>query len=78
MAWRRSGQHDGQVDRAEPFRVAVAAAQEVGVLPGVTLVDVSMIGVAGRIYLSGPASAVTVARDAITDVLDRVEGREQP
>ena len=37
-----------------------------------------MIGVAGRIYLNGPASADTVARDAIIDVLDRVEGREQP
>jgi hypothetical protein len=37
-----------------------------------------MIGVAGRIYLSGPDDAVTAARDAIIDVLDQVEGREQP
>ena len=58
--------------------VAALAANEAELAaPGVTLVDVSMIGVAGRIYLSGPASAVTVARDAIIDVLDRVEGREQ-
>jgi hypothetical protein len=56
---------------------ALAANEAERVAPGVTLVDVSMIGVAGRIYLSGPASAVTAARDAIIDVLDQVEGREQ-
>jgi hypothetical protein len=37
-----------------------------------------MIGVAGRIYLSGPVGPVTAARDAIIAVLDQVEGREQP
>ena len=35
-----------------------------------------MIGVAGRIYLSGPAGVVTAARDAIIEALDGVEGRE--
>ena len=57
---------------------ALAANEAERAAPGVTLVDVSMIGVAGRIYLSGPAGAVTVARDAIIAVLDQVEGREQP
>ena len=57
---------------------ALAANEAERAAPGVTLVDVSMIGVAGRIYLSGPDDAVTAARDAITDVLDQVEGREQP
>jgi hypothetical protein len=41
----------------------------------VTLVDVSMIGVAGRLYLSGPSDQVTAARDAIMAVLGGVEGR---
>src|SRR5690242_8043996 len=57
---------------------ALAANEAERAAPGVTLVDVSMIGVAGRIYLSGPDGAVTAARDAIIDVLDQVEGREQP
>jgi hypothetical protein len=56
---------------------ALAANEAERAAPGVTLVDVSMIGVAGRIYLSGPAGAVATARDAITGVLDQVEGREQ-
>jgi hypothetical protein len=57
---------------------ALAANEAERTAPGVTLVDVSMIGVAGRIYLSGPAGAVTVARDAIIAALDRVDGREHP
>jgi hypothetical protein len=57
---------------------ALAANEAERAAPGVTLVDVSMIGVAGRIYLSGTAGAVTAARDAIIGVLDQVEGREQP
>ena len=35
-----------------------------------------MIGAAGRIYLSGATESVVRARDAITDVLESVEGRE--
>ena len=57
---------------------ALAANEAERAAPGVTLVNVSMIGVAGRIYLSGPADTVTAARDAIIAVLDQVEGREQP
>jgi len=57
---------------------ALAANEAERTAPGVTLVDVSMIGVAGRIYLSGPAGAVTVARDAIIAALDGVDGREHP
>jgi hypothetical protein len=57
---------------------ALAANEAERAAPGVTLVDVSMIGVAGRIYLSGAADTVTAARDAIIAVLDQVEGREQP
>ena len=57
---------------------ALAANEAERAAPDVTLVDVSMIGVAGRIYLSGAAGAVTAAREAIIGVLDQVEGREQP
>ncbi|HEX9540509.1 MAG TPA: microcompartment protein [Streptosporangiaceae bacterium] len=56
---------------------AVAANEAERTAPGVTLVDVSMIGMAGRIYLSGPADDIRRAQQAIADVLGAVEGREQ-
>jgi hypothetical protein len=55
---------------------AVAANEAERAAPGVTLVDVSMIGAAGRIYISGPTESVERARDEITRVLSAVEGRE--
>ena len=55
--------------------VAANAAEKVA--PGVTLVDVSMIGAAGRVYMSGSTADVVKARDEITRVLQEVEGREQ-
>jgi hypothetical protein len=54
--------------------VAANAAEKAS--PGVTLVDVSMIGAAGRVYMSGSSEDVTRARDEITRVLEDVEGRE--
>jgi hypothetical protein len=42
-----------------------------------TLVDVQMIGAAGRVYISGATAAVTAARDRITEVLQAIEGRSQ-
>lgn len=44
--------------------------------PGTTLVDVQMIGAAGRIYMSGSHKDVVTARDRITSVLESIEGRE--
>jgi hypothetical protein len=55
--------------------VAANAAEKVA--PGVTLVDVSMIGAAGRVYMSGSTADVVRARDEITRVLAEVEGRDQ-
>ena len=55
--------------------VAANAAEKAA--PDVTLVDVSMIGAAGRVYMSGPTADILRARDAITRVLEEVEGREQ-
>lgn len=54
--------------------VAANAAEKVA--PGVTLVDVSMIGAAGRVYMAGTTADVLRARDEITRVLTEVEGRE--
>jgi hypothetical protein len=55
---------------------AVAANEAERAAPGITLVDVSMIGVAGRIYLSGQTEDVLSAQDRISAVLGSVEGRE--
>jgi hypothetical protein len=55
---------------------SIAANEAERSAPGVTLVDVSMIGVAGRLYLSGPAAEIATARDAIAAVLGGVEGRD--
>jgi hypothetical protein len=56
---------------------AVAANEAERAAPGVTLVDVSMIGIAGRIYMSGAAPDVLRAQQEITSVLGAVEGRKQ-
>jgi hypothetical protein len=55
--------------------VAANAAEKAA--PRTTLVDVSMIGAAGRVYISGSTEDVLLARDEITRVLEDVEGREQ-
>jgi hypothetical protein len=57
------------------FATAAANAAE-KVAPGATLVDVSMIGAAGRVYLAGSTEEVLVARDEITRVLGELEGRD--
>ncbi len=55
---------------------AVAANEAERAAPEVTLVDVSMIGAAGRIYLSGQTDDVLVAQAKIATVLGSVEGRD--
>jgi hypothetical protein len=55
---------------------AVAANEAERVAPDITLVDVSMIGVAGRIYLSGQTRDVLRAQEQIAKVLGSVAGRE--
>jgi len=55
--------------------VAANAAEKVA--PDVTLVDVSMIGAAGRLYMAGSTEDVLRARDEIARVLGEVQGREQ-
>ena len=55
---------------------AVAANAAERVAPALTLVTVSMIGAAGRVYLAGDTADIVVARDEIARVLEGVAGRE--
>lgn len=55
---------------------AVAANEAERAAPGLTLVDVQMIGAAGRLYISGSTDDVVTARDRITTVLAGIEGRD--
>jgi hypothetical protein len=57
------------------FAAAAANAAE-RVAPSLTLVHVSMIGAAGRVYLAGDSSDIVVAREEISRVLSAVAGRE--
>ena len=69
--------HTLLVCEVTPALFATVAANEAErAAPGVTLVDVSMIGVAGRIYLAGQIADVTRAQQAMADVLAAVEGRD--
>ncbi len=55
---------------------AVAANEAERVAPGLTMVDVQMIGAAGRLYIAGTIDDVTSARDRITEVLAGIVGRD--
>jgi hypothetical protein len=60
-----------------PALFASAAAQAAEkVAPGITLVDVSMIGAAGRLYMAGSTQEALAARDEIMRVLGELEGRD--
>lgn len=56
---------------------AVAANEAEKVAPENVLVDVQMIGAAGRVYIGGSTDGVLKARDAITRVLESIDGRGQ-
>jgi hypothetical protein len=55
---------------------AVAANVAERVAPQLTLVTVSMIGAAGRVYLAGTTPDIVRARDEIVSVLESVTGRD--
>src|SRR3954467_2253745 len=60
----------------EPALFATVAANEAEkAAPGITLVDVQMIGATGRLFLSGSTADCTLARDRIDAVLGKIEGR---
>ena len=63
------------VEMTPALFAAVAANAAERVVPDLTLVTVSMIGAAGRVYLAGTSADIVLARDEITRVLESVRGR---
>ena len=63
------------VEMTPALFAAVAANAAERVAPGLTLVTVSMIGAAGRVYLAGDTTDIVTARDEIVRVLEDVTGR---
>jgi hypothetical protein len=64
------------VEMAPALFAAVAANAAEQVAPALTLVSVSMIGAAGRVYLAGSTSDIVKAREQIVRVLEAVTGRD--
>jgi hypothetical protein len=56
---------------------AMAANEAEKAAPEITLVDVQMIGAAGRVYIGGTTEVVNRAREAIGRAMMSVQGREQ-
>ena len=60
----------------EPALFATVAANEAErAAPGITLVDVQMIGASGRLFLAGTRAECERARDRIDEVLGSIVGR---
>src|SRR4051812_1462388 len=64
------------VEMTPALFAAVAANVAERVAPQLTLVTVSMIGAAGRVYLAGSTPDIVRARDEIVSVLESVTGRD--
>jgi hypothetical protein len=64
------------VEMTPALFAAVAANVAERVAPQLTLVTVSMIGAAGRVYLAGTTPDIVRARDEIVSVLESVTGRD--
>jgi len=62
-------------EMAPALFAAVAANEAERAEPGNTLVDVTMIGASGRVYIAGTSDGVGRARAAIEDLLASLEGR---
>jgi len=62
-------------EMAPALFAAVAANEAERAEPGNTLVDVTMIGASGRVYIAGTTDGVGRARTAIEDLLASLEGR---
>jgi len=62
-------------EMAPALFAAVAANEAERAEPGNTLVDVTMIGASGRVYIAGTSDGVGRARTAIEDLLASLEGR---
>ena len=62
-------------EMAPALFAAVAANEAERAEPGNTLVDVTMIGASGRVYIAGTSDGVGRARAAIENLLASLEGR---
>ncbi len=61
----------------EPALFATVAANEAEkAAPGITLVDLQMIGASGRLFIAGTTRECELARDRIDEVLGAIEGRQ--
>jgi len=63
------------VEMTPALFAAMAVNEAEKAAPEITLVDVSMIGAAGRVYLAGTTPVVQRARQTIIEALSAVEGR---
>ncbi len=68
------GETLGVFEMTPALFATVAANEAERAVPENTLVDVQMIGAAGRVYISGDPDGVARASDAIADVLAGIEG----
>jgi len=60
----------------EPALFATVAANEAEkAAPGITLVDLQMIGATGRVFMAGTRRDCEIARDRIDEVLGAIDGR---
>jgi hypothetical protein len=64
-------------EMAPALFAAVAANEAERAAPENTLVDVTMIGASGRVYLAGRTEGVGAARDEIERLLAGIKGRKQ-
>ena len=65
------------VEMTPALFATVAANEAEKASPEITLVDVQMIGAAGRVFISGETPAVEAARMRITAFLEAIPGRNQ-
>lgn len=62
-------------EMAPALFACVAANEAEKAAPNCTLNDVQMMGATGRIFMSGTLEDMTIARDRITEVLQKIKGR---
>lgn len=62
-------------EMAPALFACVAANEAEKVAPNLTINDVQMMGVTGRIFMSGTLEDMTTARNRITEVLGEIKGR---
>ena len=65
------------VEMTPALFATVAANEAEKASPEITLVDVQMIGAAGRVFISGETPAVEAARDRIIEFLEAIPGRDR-